>query len=326
MKRVNKLWIPVMAAMITLAACEPEIVYNYPELPPNPFEGLPVGGPVTESLQFDSSSILGLHEYIFAPKCAQPGCHDGSFEPHFNTVLSTYQTLVYHPVLKNNEDGDFEYRVVPGDRDLSWLFERVSTDDAVLGRMPLYDTLSQQQIEAIGKWIDEGARDFVEELPDAPDTAPQIFGILAYEGDTNGTGFHLYRPDGVSAIPLPPGTEVEFWMGFYDWRPDDPFTPGYDLTYNKYKISDHPYAFDQVDFLQMDMEAPSQPHYGPSIWDESASLPFYHRFKINTSDFVRGRPYYLRVYVQDPQHDYPFEYPTDGSGWFNHTLMSFVVL
>ena len=33
----------------------------------------------------DPTSIAGLHQLIFAPTCANSGCHDGTFEPDFRT-------------------------------------------------------------------------------------------------------------------------------------------------------------------------------------------------------------------------------------------------
>ena len=55
------------------------------------------------------------HKNILEPKCANPACHDGTFEPDFRTIEGSYNTLVYHPVTKNDEDLTYEHRVVPGD-------------------------------------------------------------------------------------------------------------------------------------------------------------------------------------------------------------------
>jgi hypothetical protein len=51
------------------------------EEPDNPFDDPNGnGGPPPDSLP-DPVSITGLHRNIFFPKCANPGCHDGTFEP-----------------------------------------------------------------------------------------------------------------------------------------------------------------------------------------------------------------------------------------------------
>ena len=60
------------------------------------------------------ASIEGLHANIFGKTCANSGCHDGNFEPDFRTIESTYNTLVFQPIIKNDLQGTYEYRVVPG--------------------------------------------------------------------------------------------------------------------------------------------------------------------------------------------------------------------
>ena len=59
------------------------------------------------------------------PYCANSGCHDGNFEPDFRTVESSYSTLVYQPVVKNNDNQTYEYRVVPGNSAQSILYARL---------------------------------------------------------------------------------------------------------------------------------------------------------------------------------------------------------
>lgn len=112
--------------------------------------------------QKSSSQLAGIHQEILKPTCAESGCHDGHFEPDFRTLQSTWYTTVFHPVTKNNETKSFRFRVVPGNRKESVLFERITNccfvnqDD----RMPQLDIgkpLPDNQIEAIGKWIDAGA-------------------------------------------------------------------------------------------------------------------------------------------------------------------------
>ena len=59
------------------------------------------------------------------PHCANSGCHDGSFEPDFRTIESSYNTLVYQPVIKNNPDGNYQFRVKAGNIDESVLYARL---------------------------------------------------------------------------------------------------------------------------------------------------------------------------------------------------------
>jgi hypothetical protein len=278
-----------------------------------------------EELPLDSSSLLGLHHYLFAPKCGQPGCHDGSFEPDFRTPLSSYQSLVYHPVIKNDEDESFSYRVLPGNRVKSWLWERVTTDDPVLGRMPLYDTLSAEQIERIGRWIDDGAPDLMGQVVGAPNTQPVVFGWVAYDR-ADSTRYDLNRADAISPMELPYGAEVVFYFGAYDLDETGLFGPGFTLGYNKARIGDHPYEVSSAPLQDLDLLPPSSPLMGSVFFDPTVTAPFFHRLVIQTDDYVRGRPYFVRLYVQDTQKPAPTEWPNDGSPPYQLSLMSFVVL
>ncbi|GIS08784.1 MAG: hypothetical protein CM15mP112_08960 [Flavobacteriales bacterium] len=73
----------------------------------------------------NESEISALHYNVFMPYCANSGCHDGNFEPDFRTVESSYSTLVYQPVVKNNDNQTYEYRVVPGNSAQSILYARL---------------------------------------------------------------------------------------------------------------------------------------------------------------------------------------------------------
>ncbi len=111
------------------------------------------------------NSLAGIHANVFAPTCANSGCHDGTFEPDFRTIGSTYNTLVYHPVIKNDPQGSFEFRVVPDDVDASQLIARLTYDiDGNSGRMPLavepdsdWPDKREEYIDNIKNWIRNGA-------------------------------------------------------------------------------------------------------------------------------------------------------------------------
>ena len=92
----------------------------------NPYDGIDYGPGDPKVEDLDPFTITSLHRDIFQARCALPGCHDGRFEPDFRTVQSAYSTLVYHPIIKNNAENQFKYRVVPFDPDLSVLMERLS--------------------------------------------------------------------------------------------------------------------------------------------------------------------------------------------------------
>ena len=141
-------------------ACTKEPDNPYNNIPPPPSDSISLYKP-------DPKSIEGLHAYIFKPTCANSGCHDGTFEPDYRTILSTYNTLVYRPVIKNDPTNSYQYRVVPGDINKSILYNRLTKDiDGQSGIMPLvidpgsdWETKKTEYINNIKDWIENGAKD-----------------------------------------------------------------------------------------------------------------------------------------------------------------------
>ena len=135
----------------------------------NPFVDGEVMPPVVlDSVDLDPTSLAGLHAALFAPTCANSGCHDGTFEPDFRTVYSTYNTLVEQPVIKNDPQNSFSLRVAPGDVAASQLVARLTYDiDGNSGIMPLalepdsdYPDRREALIEDVKSWIAAGAPAF----------------------------------------------------------------------------------------------------------------------------------------------------------------------
>lgn len=309
-----------------LYSCKKEITRNEPELPLNPFDTIDFSGGVLEEIDIDSSSFLGIHTFILKPTCAVPACHDGSFEPDYRTVQSAYNTLVYAPVIKNDDEGSFTYRVVPGDTTHSWLHERITTDDETLGRMPLYDTLSAAEIRCINKWIEDGAQDVMGNSPVLPDyTYPATTGFIAYQNDTMGIRLDNNRADIVSPILLPAGINVEIWFGAYDFDMDSNFVWGYGLSYNKARISDDAYSFTDYDEFTMEVEPALDPYIGPLYWDDTYSTYYYQHFTFNTSAYIPGKIYFLRFYVKDSDHAVATEIPDAQTNIYLLTYFSFIV-
>lgn len=318
-------FVVAVIAMVSVM-CTEDRSFVPAEVPANPFDTVTYNDPIAEN-PIDSATFLGLHLYIFSTTCAVPGCHDGSFEPDFRTVQSAYNTLVYHRVEKNNANGDFSYRVVPGNASESWLHERITTNDPVLGRMPLYDTLSPREIQLITDWIEEGAPDVFGHSPVIPDIVPTFFGILAFENDT--TGVPLDTPLSIiDPMIFPKNTTVDIWVLIIDQKMEGEYVYGQNLTYNKYKISNHLYEFDDKPEKPLIVEAANAPfqHKSPLDMQPGATKHlWYHHFKINTSNYPIGQRQYFRLYVQDDQHPEPTELPSDGSQIYFLTYFSFIV-
>ena len=137
------------------------------DVPPNPFDEVTnPNGEEEMPVELDPKSLPGLHQNIFKPTCANSGCHDGTFEPDFRTLESTYNTLVNHPVIKNDPANSFTFRVVPSNVDASQLVARVTYDiDDNSGIMPLslepdsdYNEKREEYIQNIKDWITAGAQ------------------------------------------------------------------------------------------------------------------------------------------------------------------------
>ena len=90
----------------------------------NPYDHPDLLAPLDDTTTYfsDPTNFAAIYNNIFVPHCANSGCHDGSFEPDFRTIESSYNTLLYQPVIKNNFDGEYQFRVLPGDINESVLY------------------------------------------------------------------------------------------------------------------------------------------------------------------------------------------------------------
>ncbi|MCI5055527.1 MAG: hypothetical protein MRY83_05415 [Flavobacteriales bacterium] len=119
-----------------------------------------------DTAEIPSENFAYLHEKVFLPTCANSGCHDGTFEPDFRTISSTYNTTVNHSVITNDQSASFQYRVKPGSSSESLLFVRLETFlPNTSGIMPLevepesdWPEKKSEYIAAIKAWIDGGAK------------------------------------------------------------------------------------------------------------------------------------------------------------------------
>lgn len=166
-----------------------------------------------------ATSILGLHRDIFQPTCANSGCHDGTFEPDFRTVESSFSSLVNVKPVKNDSAGTFNARVLPGNADASILIYRMTVNlGGNSGIMPLvidpgndYASKKDQLINNIKTWINNGAPDSRGIKPAAVDFPPQIMGVQALVGGNTLSRGGKYEPILSSA-----GPNVELWFSFAD--------------------------------------------------------------------------------------------------------------
>ncbi len=149
----------------TLAACEKEL----PPPPDNPFDTPTIDAPVDTTEQttteLDPNSLTAIHADIFIPTCANSGCHDGTFEPDFRTIGSTYNTLVGKDAIQLDPDNEsIIHRVEPFNASSSMLFHRLNTFiPNTSGIMPLesndsdWDENEEAYKARIQAWINNGA-------------------------------------------------------------------------------------------------------------------------------------------------------------------------
>jgi hypothetical protein len=267
--------------------------------PENPFANQETENTDTSSV--DIESIAWLHQNVFAVRCANPACHDGTFEPDFRTMQSTYSSLVYHDVTKNDPQNSYDYRVVPGDAEASWLYNRVTTDDQVLGRMPLYaEPLSSSELKAIRGWINKGAPDAQGDLPQYPNLPPQVNGYQVF--DSSNTRVDTFRVNGWSS-PMTLQSNTVYTVVFYI---RDDTTATADLQNQKIEFS-----------LDRDNFSPFASITPVKLYENVTAAT------LNTAMFNAGQQIFFRYYVEDEQGA-STQFPSDVSEFWwkeNYSLI-----
>lgn len=278
------------------------------ETPANPYDSVNYDIDTTQDPNPDPNSIVGLHKNIFSPRCAMPGCHDGTFEPDFRTVQSTYSTLVYQPVNKYtvNETDSFEYRVIPYNVTESFLHERLTTTTS--DYMPSNgNKLSSSDIACIDNWISDGARDQYGQVPAKPNNLPKVLGYIALDS-TLTLRYDTIRKDGIPYNPFLVPQNKTFVILFVL---EDDETPMSQLTFNKLKIST-----DKDDFSSATVHnAVYMNFFGFEVW----------QITLNSSAFTTGQDYFFRYYVNDGSHASNLEFPRNQSLFYYKSLYAFHV-
>lgn len=278
------------------------------ETPDNPYDSVNYSGSNNNLPEPDPNSITGLHKNIFSLKCALSGCHDGTFEPDFRTVQSTYSSLVYNPVIKNTVDNIrfFNYRVIPGDINNSFLIERLITNTS--DYMPSNGTrLQQSLIDNIKNWISHGARNQNGNLPVKPDLMPNITGYVIlnalnyYRYDTIRVGNISYN-----AVIVPANTSLLIPFLATD-AADSSFAVPINLFTNcriEFSLSQDGFPSSNISNAYFD----STFH----VWIST----------VNTSQWPAGTTVYFRIYVNDGHHTVDTEFPRNTSLPYYKSLYS----
>ncbi len=281
------------------------------DTPENPYDTVNYSGNTVNTPNPDPNSIVGLHKNIFSLRCAMPGCHDGTFEPDFRTVQSTYSSLVYNPVIKNTVDqvNYFSYRVVPNNVNASFLVERLTTTTS--DYMPSNGTrLQQNYIDNIKTWIQQGAKDENGNLPVKPDLLPNISGYVIID-TTNTMRFDTIRVGGIPYYAVIVPHDSVLYIPFFatDDADSADAVPVSAFTNCRIEFSLTENGFPSTTIANALFNS------GAQVWIS----------EVNTSQWPSGTTVYFRIYVNDGHHFIDSEFPKNSSLSFYKTLYSIYV-
>lgn len=244
---------------------------------------------------YPPTTIQALHRQVFAPTCANSGCHDGTFEPDFRTVESTYSTLLFEPPIKNDELNPLQARVVPGNADASMLIKRLEVDlNGNSGIMPLsvdpqsdWRQKKDTYIAWIRQWINDGAKDQLGNDPPELNFPPQIQGMI---GRINGVPVN--RNGIYNSLEVPVSTSsLDLWFSFADDH-----TATEQLSYNKVNFSLFVNDFESSNEQNLTYEAQAIRENG----FYRQEVDFHHRIRINPSTLgAAGTILWIRTYMSD---------------------------
>jgi len=275
----------------------------------NPYDNPDLYPPTGDSTVYFSepTNFAAIYNDVFLPHCNNAGCHDGSFEPDFRTIESSYNTLVYHPIIKNNSTSAYQYRVKAGSVSESVLYARLLADangtsifDPNSQVMPLtadivYDpnqehiwhSEKEEHIKNIKSWIENGAPDMFGNIAILPNNKPEMQGVVAF---ISGTTTALPRI-GRGTIQVPAGTNsLDIWFSVIDDN-----LAANNLTYNKVKFSQSLFQFHLQTELNLNVVNI------PIIEDgyQYNNVEYYHNITYNISSLSSGDEMFIKIYVKD---------------------------
>jgi len=300
MKIKHAIWPLLLMIALLFQQCNKE--KNAPE---NPFDQLnnPIISNPTDSVS--PASLVGIHRNILSLKCAVPGCHDGNFEPDFRTIQSSYQTMVYVPISKNNLAETFQFRVVPFEKEQSVLFERITNCCFVNenDRMPqdnIGTALPDEDIANVGAWISNGARDLNGNVMTKPDQEPAIQYMIALSSNLQTSiSDENNRVDNLAYNPF---IVANGTAQFYVFVPvEDDFTPINQLQNARLFFS------------------PNMDNFAGAIYVNGTYLNIPSEnvkgflFNIDPAPLQSNVQMYMRFFIKDPALNVTSEFPKNSS-------------
>ena len=275
------------------------------DIPNNPYDTISRKDTTAFGIPLDSLTITYVHKKLFVAKCALPGCHDGHFEPDYRTPQSSFSTLVYAPIIKNNIAATFKYRVIPFDTTYSVLYERITNCCFVTSndRMPQDDigiALPDSSLNLIAAWIMNGARDMFGNIAKLPNNEPVLEYYAAFDTislvppfATPSEYYSDNRLDGIDYNPfIVPINKSVFYIAV---KVTDDSTAEGSLLVNKLKIS-----------LNADNFSSALQYNGTYVNLGGQSLWI---MTIHTNNLPPNDTLYMRYYVNDGDHTTNSEFP-----------------
>lgn len=270
---------------------------------------------------YEDDSFIGLHANFLQNTCANSGCHDGSFPPDFRTIESAYNTLINQPIVKNNPEGDFKVRVLPGNAEQSVLYHRLIEDiDGQSGIMPLvvdegvsdYNEKREQYIENVKTWINNGALDIFGNPPGTDNAPPGFLGLIAID-PTNNEKLPRIASTGIILIPF----DVESIKLYFAFSDDD--TAPQNFRVNKVKVLANSTDFENGNTEVFGMQKDENLR---DIGFARDSVDFTHSLTIDVSNYPKLTPYFLQTLVQDTRQD-TSKIPNANSAQYIYDYFSF---
>jgi hypothetical protein len=307
MRNVLRL-IYILFAFVLINSCTKE-----EDAPENPYDNIVHGQDIVVPDTTDPNSIVGLHKNIFSVRCANPGCHDGTFEPDFRTVESSFASLVYQPVNLDSIEGSthrFTLRVIPHDVANSWIIERLTTTSS--DYMPSNGGhLPQSQIDNVKNWINAGCPDKSGVPAVKPNLQPNVVGYIALDGllptsnrlDTNR---YLDIPFGPFIAPY----NISMTLAFVAKDTADGADATPDSLFTVKKIL---FSTDKNDFT-------NATSINASLYLFGAWIAF-----VPTGSWPQGTTVYFRIAVNDGHHPSDAIFPRNESLDYYKTYFSFYV-
>ena len=313
----TSLIVAILITMVVWSCKKDDETVNY-----NPYHNPGLLPPVdtNKPIVLEPGSFQYLYDRVFGITCANSGCHDGNFPPDFRTIYSSYNTLVRHPVITNDAQNTYTYRVEPGNSEKSLFYARLTINiPNTSGLMPAvvdqgsdwYDK-KDEYILMIKEWIDAGAPDTYGNLPGSSNLKPQVTGLMAFSSGSTTNPLPRLDNKPTNPIIIPKGP-VDLWFAFSD----DKTAPA-DFTYMELKSSYELFDFSTAESFAINASTPIS---GKDFWNQSTS--FTHKATLNFPNDTSSTFIFLRTYLQDEAPEDTSIVPNDGT---NDIMRSYFTL